>query len=42
MEILSQASVVFKQDWNEQIYDSNDIRGHNLPLNGWLNEIQFI
>ena len=36
MEILSRASVVFKQNWNEQIYDSNDIRGLNLLLNGWL------
>ena len=35
MEIHSRASVVFKQNWNEQIYDYNDIRGHNLILNGW-------
>ena len=37
MEILSRASVIFKQNWNEQFDDSNDIRGHNLLLNGWLN-----
>ena len=29
MEILSRASVIFKQNWNEQFDDSNDIRGHN-------------
>ena len=38
MEILSRANVIFKQNWNEQFDDSNDIRGHNLLFNGWLNE----
>ena len=37
MEILSRASVIFEQNWNEQVDDSKDIRGHNLLLNGWLN-----
>ena len=36
MEILSRASVIFEQNWNEQIDDSCDILGHNLLFKGWL------
>ena len=35
MESLSRANVIFESNWNEQIFDSCDIRGHNFLFKRW-------